>query len=164
MSTLTLVKKELILGGLTCAHCAESIGEVVKNIDGVQNSNLNFVTKKLTLELDSCYDEDEIIKNVIFLIDSIEPGLDIQVISKHSKKENKTELILGGLTCAHCAEIIGDKVKSIEGIQNSNLNFVNKKLILEINSQKNKKKVLEDVISLIDSIEPGLDIQVMDKN
>ena len=164
MSTLTLVKKELILGGLTCAHCAESIVEVVKNIDGVQNSNLNFVTKKLTLELDSCYDEDEIIKNVIFLIDSIEPGLDIQVISKHSKKENKTELILGGLTCAHCAEIIGDKVKSIEGIQNSNLNFVNKKLILEINSQKNKKKVLEDVISLIDSIEPGLDIQVMDKN
>ena len=66
MSTLTLVKKELILGGLTCAHCAESIVEVVKNIDGVQNSNLNFVTKKLTLELDSCYDEDEIIKNVIF--------------------------------------------------------------------------------------------------
>ena len=30
MSTAVLVKKELMLGGLTCAHCAEIIGEVSK--------------------------------------------------------------------------------------------------------------------------------------
>ena len=161
MSTAVLMKKELMLGGLTCAHCAETIGELVKNIDGVEGSNMNFVTKKLVLDIDSCYDEEEIIKEVITLIDSIEPGLDIQVISKKPKKENKTELVLGGLTCAHCAEVIGEKVKNIDGIQNSNLNFVNKKLILEINSNKNKGKVIEEVITLIDSIEPGLDIQVV---
>ena len=161
MSTAVLMKKELMLGGLTCAHCAETIGELVKNIDGVEGSNMNFVTKKLVLDIDSCYDEEEIIKEVITLIDSIEPGLDIQVISKKPKKENKTELVLGGLTCAHCAEVIGEKVKNIDGIQNSNLNFVNKKLMLEINSNKNKGKVIEEVITLIDSIEPGLDIQVV---
>ena len=161
MSTAVLMKKELMLGGLTCAHCAETIGELVKNIDGVEGSNMNFVTKKLVLDIDSCYDEEEIIKEVITLIDSIEPGLDIQVISKKPKKENKTELVLGGLTCAHCAEVIGEKVKNIDGIQNSNLNFVNKKLILEINSNKNKGKVIKEVIALIDSIEPGLDIQVV---
>ena len=98
MSTAVLMKKELMLGGLTCAHCAETIGELVKNIDGVEGSNMNFVTKKLVLDIDSCYDEEEIIKKVITLIDSIEPGLDIQVISKKPKKENKTELVLGGLT------------------------------------------------------------------
>ena len=161
MSTAVLMKKELMLGGLTCAHCAETIGELVKNIDGVEGSNMNFVTKKLVLDIDSCYDEEEIIKEVITLIDSIEPGLDIQVISKKPKKENKTELVLGGLTCAHCAEVIGEKVKNIDGIQNSNLNFVNKKLMLEINSNKNEGKVIEEVITLIDSIEPGLDIQVV---
>ena len=147
MSTAVLMKKELMLGGLTCAHCAETIGELVKNIDGVEGSNMNFVTKKLVLDIDSCYDEEEIIKEVITLIDSIEPGLDIQVISKKPKKENKTELVLGGLTCAHCAEVIGEKVKNIDGIQNSNLNFVNKKLMLEINSHKNKGKVIEEVIT-----------------
>ena len=161
MSTAVLMKKELMLGGLTCAHCAETIGELVKNIDGVEGSNMNFVTKKLVLDIDSCYDEEEIIKEVITLINTIEPGLDIQVISKKPKKENKTELVLGGLTCAHCAEVIGEKVKNIDGIQNSNLNFVNKKLMLEINSNKNEGKVIEEVITLIDSIEPGLDIQVV---
>ena len=161
MSTTVLVKKELMLGGLTCAHCAETIGELVKNIDGVEECNMNFITKKLAIDIDSCYDEEEIIKEVITLINTIEPGLDIQVISKKPKKENKTELVLGGLTCAHCAEVIGEKVKNIDGIQNSNLNFVNKKLILEINSNKNKGKVIKEVIALIDSIEPGLDIQVV---
>ena len=164
MSTAILMKKELMLGGLTCAHCAETIGEVVKNINGVQGSHMNFVSKKLILEIDSCYDEDEVIKEVIQLIDSIEPGLDIQVVTSKQKKVNKEDIILGGLTCAHCAEVIGDRVQSIDGVKNSHLNFVNKKLTLEIDSDINKDKVINSVIELIDSIEPGLDIQVQNKS
>ena len=164
MSTAILMKKELMLGGLTCAHCAETIGEVVKNINGVQRSHMNFVSKKLILEIDSCYDEDEVIKEVIQLIDSIEPGLDIQVVTSKQKKVNKEDIILGGLTCAHCAEVIGDRVQSIDGVKNSHLNFVNKKLTLEIDSDINKDKVINSVIELIDSIEPGLDIQVQNKS
>lgn len=161
MLVAVLIKKELVLNGLTCAHCAETIGEVVKNIRGVQSSNMNFISKKLTLEIDSSYDEEAIISEVIALIDTIEPGLDIQVLNKKVYENNKKELILNGLTCAHCAEVIGDKVKFLEGIQSSNLNFVNKKLTLELNSGKNEDKIIEDVIDLIDSIEPGLDIQVL---
>ena len=164
MSTAILMKKELMLGGLTCAHCAETIGEVVKNINGVQRSHMNFVSKKLILEIDSCYDEDEVIKEVIQLIDSIEPGLDIQVVTSKQKKVNKEDIILGGLTCAHCAEVIGDRVQSIDGVKNSHLNFVNKKLTLEIDSGINKDEVINSVIELIDSIEPGLDIQVQNKS
>ena len=51
-------------------------------------------------------------------------------------------MILGGLTCAHCAEVIGDRVQSIDGVKNSHLNFVNKKLTLEIDSGINKDKVI----------------------
>ncbi|WP_455538824.1 heavy metal translocating P-type ATPase [Terrisporobacter sp.] len=164
MSTSVLLKKELVLGGLTCAHCAQTIEEDVKNIDGIQDSHMNFLNKKLTLEIDSCYDENDIIKEAIELIDSIEPGLDIQVAASKQKKVNNQELILGGLTCANCAQIIEKKVPSIDGIENSHLNFVNKKLTLEINLNKNEEKVVQDVIKLIDSIEPGLDIQIQDKD
>lgn len=161
MLSAVLVKRELILNGLTCAHCAEKIGEEVKNINGVESSNMNFISKKLTLEIDSSYNEEEIIKEVFSTIDSIEPGLDIQVVNKKLKLNKKKEIMLNGLTCAHCAEVIGDKVKYLEGIQSSNLNFVNKKLTLELNSQKNEDKIIENVIDLIDSIEPGLDIKVL---
>lgn len=162
MLAAVLIKKELMLNGLTCAHCAETIGEVVKNIHGVQSSNMNFISKKLTLEIDSSYDEEVIISEIIDLIDTIEPGLDIQVLNKKVHADNKKELMLNGLTCAHCAEVIGNKVKYLEGIQSSNLNFVNKKLTLELKSKKNEDKIIEDVIGLIDSIEPGLDIKVLE--
>ena len=39
MLSAILVKKELILNGLACAHCAEKIGEAVKNVNGVESRN-----------------------------------------------------------------------------------------------------------------------------
>ena len=168
MSTEVLVKKDLILGGLTCAHCAEEIGKGVRKIDGIVDSNMNFVNKKLTVLFDSTYNEEEVIKAIIKKIDSIEPGLDIQVVEKKIRKvatnkpnpNKKKELILGGLTCAHCAEEIGNAVSKMEGIENSNLNFVNKKLSFEIDSKKDEAVLIKAIIAKIDSIEPGLDIQI----
>lgn len=163
MDTAVLVKKELLLGGLICAHCAEVIGDSVNNIEGVYFSNMNFVTKKLTLQIDGDGNEDEIISQVIKLIDTIEPGLEIKLISKSSSKSNKRELTLGGLNCAHCAEVINDKVSLLDGVQSSNLNFINKKLYLEINSC-NERGTIEEVIDTINNVEPGLDIQLTDKS
>ena len=45
---------------------------------------------------------------------------------------SKKEIILGGLDCAHCAEVINDKVSKLEEIESCNLNFINKKLTIEI--------------------------------
>ena len=171
MSTEVLVKKDLILGGLTCAHCAEEIGKGVRKIDGIVDSNMNFVNKKLTVLFDSAYNEEEVIKAIIKKIDSIEPGLDIQVVEKRNRRaatnkpnsNNKREMILGGLTCAHCAEEIGNAISKMEGVKNSYLNFVNKKLLVELHPNKDEEILIKDIIAKIDSIEPGLDIQVVEK-
>ena len=172
MSTEVLVKKDLILGGLTCAHCAEEIGKGVRKIDGIVDSNMNFVNKKLTVLFDYAYNEEEVIKAIIKKIDSIEPGLDIQVVEKRNRRaatnkpnsNNKREMILGGLTCAHCAEEIGNAISKMEGVKNSYLNFVNKKLLVELHPNKDEENLIKDIIAKIDSIEPGLDIQVVDKS
>lgn len=159
MLTAVLTKKELMLNGLTCAHCAEVIGDKVKSLEGIQSSNLNFVNKKLTLELNSRKNEDKIIEDVIGLIDSIEPGLDIQVIGNKNKSYIKKDIILGGLNCAHCAEVIGNKVSLLNGVKSSNMNFVNKKLSVEIDNT-NENITIKNIINIINDTEPGLDIQI----
>ena len=156
-------KTELVLGGLTCAHCAEVIGEKVKNIDGIQNSNLNFVNKKLMLEINSNKNKGKVIKEVIALIDSIEPGLDIQVVGSEKKNNIKKDIFLGGLNCAHCAEVMNNKVSSLEGIKSCHMDFVNKKLSVEIDST-NEDKIIKTIIDIINDTEPGLDIQVESNN
>lgn len=76
-----LIKKELILNGLNCAHCAQVINEKVSKLEGIEECNLNFINKKLTVNINESKNEEEIISTVINIIDSTEPGLDIKIIS-----------------------------------------------------------------------------------
>ena len=161
MAGCSLIKKEIILGGLNCAHCAESINEKVSKLDGIDSCNLNFISKKLTLNIDSCINGEEIINKVIEIINNTEPGLDITVVCNVQKlKGIKKELLLGGLNCAHCAESINNKVSELKEINSCNLNFVSKKLSIEINSIADEEIVINNVINIINDTEPGLDIKV----
>ena len=158
MATCSLIKKEMILGGLNCAHCAEEINEKVSKMKEIESANLNFINKKLTLNIISSSNEDEIINKVIDIINSTEPGLNIEVVN--NSKNIKRDIILGGLNCAHCAEVINEKVSKLEGIEASNLNFINKKLSIEIKKSLNEKELIEKIIGIVNDTEPGLDIQI----
>lgn len=157
------IKKEFILGGLNCAHCAEEINNKVSKLQEVKSSNLNFINKKLTVNIKESFNEDTTIEKIIDIIDSTEPGLDIQISSKEnaaSKTSIKKELILGGLNCAHCAEEINNKVSKLKEVESSNLNFVNKKLTVNISNNFEEDDVINKIKEIINSTEPGLDIQV----
>ena len=158
MGASSLIKKEIILGGLNCAHCAEVINEKVSKLENVESSSLNFINKKLTVNIIDSASEEEIIDKIINIINSTEPGLNIDVLS--NSKNIKKEIILGGLNCAHCAEVINEKVSKLEEIELANLNFINKKLSLEIKKSGNEKEVLDKVLDIINDTEPGLDIQI----
>ena len=62
---------------------------------------------------------------------------------------SKKEIILGGLDCAHCAEVINDKVSKLEEIESCNLNFINKKLTIEIACDLEIDKDDEDNLYLV---------------
>ncbi len=162
MSSASLIKKEIILGGLNCAHCAEVINEKVSKLEDIESANLNFINKKLTLNIIDSSDEEIVIKKVIDIINSTEPGLDIEVLENAAMI--KRDIILNGLNCAHCAEVISEKVSKLDGIQLSNLNFINKKLSIQIKKSENEKEIIEKVIGIINDTEPGLDIQINNEN
>lgn len=162
MSSASLIKKEIILGGLNCAHCAEVINEKVSKLEDIESANLNFINKKLTLNIIDSSDEELVIKKVIDIINSTEPGLDIEVLENSAII--KKDIILNGLNCAHCAEVISKKVSKLDGIQLSNLNFINKKLSIQIKKSENEKEIIEKVIGIINDTEPGLDIQINNEN
>ena len=162
MGACSISKKEIILGGLNCAHCAEVINEKVSKLEEIEYCNLNFINKKLTLEIacDSNIDEDLVIKKVIKMINDIEPGLDIKVLRDEKINNKKVEIALGGLNCAHCGEEIGNKVSKLDNVIQSNLNFISKKLTFEVAKNVDEKLVTEEIIKIINDTEPGLDIKV----
>lgn len=74
------MKKEYELRGIDCGNCAAKIERAVNQLEQVESATVNLIAQKLTLETKS---EDGIDKEIIDLVDAIEPG--IEVISE--KKE-----------------------------------------------------------------------------
>lgn len=73
---------------------------------------------------------------------------------------SRVEIMMGGLNCAHCAGVIEEKIKAREEVDRANLNFVNKKLAVDINEAYKLGQVVDRLIDIIDDTEPGLDISL----
>ena len=64
------MKKRYVIEDLCCANCAAKMEEQIRKLEGVNSANINFLTQKLTLDvdetrLDSILDEAErIIKKI----------------------------------------------------------------------------------------------------
>lgn len=160
MGACSISKKEIILGGLNCAHCAEIINDKVSKLEEIESCNLNFLNKKLTIEINKNVNENLTIEKVIQIVNDTEPGLDIKVLKNENKNNKKVEITLGGLNCAHCSEEIGNKVSKSDNVLQSNLNFISKKLTFEVAKNVDEKVVTEEIIKIINATEPGLDIKV----
>lgn len=91
MDACSLIKKEIILGGLNCAHCAEVINEKVGKLEEIESSNLNFINKKLSLEIKKSVNEKELLDKVVGIINDTEPGLDIQINYEKEKNTNSAK-------------------------------------------------------------------------
>ena len=78
--------------------------------------------------------------------------------------DKKIEIILNGLNCAHCAEVINQKVKELDDIENGDLNFINKKLTIIIKKDRQEENVIKTVVDIINNTEPGLNINILKNN
>lgn len=68
------MKKKFKLENLDCANCAAKMENAIKNIAGVTDANMSFMTQKLTLEADDS-SFDTIMDEVERICKKVEPDL-----------------------------------------------------------------------------------------
>ncbi|MGL5616463.1 MAG: heavy metal translocating P-type ATPase [Sarcina sp.] len=83
----------------------------------------------------------------------------------HATKENKIiessgknqfKLKLEGLDCAGCAAKIEDRTNNLEEINDANLNFTTKTLVVDLNDSSNKNKAMDDIKAIVKKLEPDV--------
>lgn len=77
-----MAKKEFILEGLNCANCANKIEKKANDINGVDNATLDFVSKKLKVQIEADNDSDKISNEIKTIVNELEPH--VRVIEKES--------------------------------------------------------------------------------
>lgn len=78
----------LILEGLGCANCAAKIEREVQHVPGVQRASLDFISKKLALEIEASISMPGIIEKIESIVKRVEP--DVKVVQKSSENQAET--------------------------------------------------------------------------
>lgn len=73
------MKSKFKIKGLDCANCAAELERAINKIDGVESSNINFITQKMEIEYDETRKE-ELIQKIKKVIKKEEPDVTIEEI------------------------------------------------------------------------------------
>lgn len=91
---LSKIKKQFLLKGLECANCASKIEAEVKNIEGVNEVNVDFVSEKLTIDIDNEKELNRIKKEIKKVINKIETGVKVVEEDEKFSKEQSNKLYI----------------------------------------------------------------------
>lgn len=92
-----IVKKELIINGLDCAHCAAKIESKVNELEEIEKATMNFMNITLTIEIKSDNNVDEVISKIAKICDEVEPGSTVSLKGSKGQTSYTKIFILEGL-------------------------------------------------------------------
>ncbi|MED1556095.1 heavy metal translocating P-type ATPase [Bacillus paramycoides] len=150
-----LVKKKLMLEGLDCANCAMKIEKGVGNIEGVTSCSVNFATKTMLLETPQ-NKENQVVTEAKQLVTKLEPHIKVQ--EEQKTKAAKEVFILEGLDCANCAMKIETKVKEMPTVSEATVDFVSKKLRVEVANKRELESTVQDIKNVVQKLEPDVKV------
>ncbi|MGQ9493473.1 MAG: heavy metal translocating P-type ATPase [Anaerolineae bacterium] len=108
----------LPIRGMTCASCVAHVEEALKEIDGVQEANVNLATERARVafvpEQTKIEDMVEAVRNV---------GYDVGT--------EKVILPIGGMTCAACVAHVEEALRSLDGVLEANVNLATERAAVE---------------------------------
>ncbi len=73
------MKKTYKLQDLDCANCAAKMERAIQKLPGVNNAAVSFMTQRMSLECEDGTDWDALLKEVLRVIQKVEPGCKVVV-------------------------------------------------------------------------------------
>ncbi|SDP80797.1 heavy metal translocating P-type ATPase [Clostridium gasigenes] len=125
-----MLTKSLKIEGMTCASCAKAVERATKKLQGVNESNVNIATEKLSIN----FDETKV------SVEDIQIAVEKAGYKAINDASNKT-MKIEGMTCASCAKAVERATRKIDGVTEANVNYATEKLI--INYEPSKVKVID---------------------
>ena len=129
-------KAEIKVSGMHCASCALNVEKSLKNLEGVENAQVNIGTEKATVE----YDPEKL--KLTQLENAIENA-------GYGVANEQVILKIGGMSCVMCVKAIEEGLKKLDGISDVNVNLTSEKAYVTYNSEittvAGMKKVIEDL-------------------
>lgn len=126
-------KAEIKISGMSCASCALNIEKSLKELDGVEDAQVNLGTEKAMVQ----YDPEKIVLE----------KLDEKIRDAgYGVLYEQITLKIGGMTCAMCVQAIEDALGKIDGIIQINVNLASEKAYVTYNPLITSVSVMREAI------------------
>jgi Cu+-exporting ATPase len=122
-------KESLGISGMSCAACAARIEKKLNKYPGVIQAIVNLATEKATVEFDDAAVTNGDIEEEII-------GLGYGVIREEAKANNRTELVLRGMSCAACSARIEKRLAKLDGVIMASVNLATERATIEYDAGK----------------------------
>ncbi|MBS4022795.1 MAG: copper-translocating P-type ATPase [Dethiobacter sp.] len=112
-------KSTLLITGMTCTTCSQTVEKALQKANGVKSANVNFAVEKAFVEYDpAAISEEGLIKVVE----------NAGYKGKISDEDSRTiTLKISGMTCTACAQSIERNLAKVAGVVDANVNFATEK-------------------------------------
>ncbi|MZP42559.1 heavy metal translocating P-type ATPase [Heliobacterium gestii] len=117
-SGAAIAKVTLPVSGMTCAACSSRVERGLGRLPGVTTCNVNLAMEKATIEYDPA-------------ATSVERFVEKIADLGYSTPAERTELALGGMSCAACANRIERKLTRLPGVIKASVNLATEKAVVE---------------------------------
>ena len=130
-------KKIYNVDGMMCGSgCVNTISNILKNLDGVEEFSIDFETKKMEILFDS---ENLTTENVI-------AALPNPYKTTFIKETIEKEYTVSGITCMGCVHSIRTSIENLDGLENYTVDHEKNMLYIEFDIQKtDDKKILSKI-------------------
>ncbi len=111
-----MTTKRFQIEGMTCTACAKAVERVTRKLDGVDESNVNYATEKLSISYGdtvTAADIQQVIEKAGY-----------KAMPEHVNKVFQIE----GMTCAACSGAVERVTRKLAGVEISNVNLATEKL------------------------------------
>ena len=152
------MKMIVLMEGLDCANCGEKIRARTEQLSSVQKAELNFLAKKMILELEENTDGSSVFEQVKKITSEIEP--DVAPSLADAPAAASVILTLEGLDCANCAEKIRSFAGNLNGVAHADMNFMAKRLTLELSPSANRNRIIETITAQAAVLEPDVKVVI----
>ncbi len=113
---IALKKATLLLEGMSCASCAQTVEKALNRAEGVHQAQVNFAAEKAYVEYDSSTTDEEKLAEIIR-----GTGYDVR-----DERENIT-LKIEGMTCASCSAAVEKALNKTDGVYKASVNIATEK-------------------------------------
>ena len=131
-------EKSYDITGMTCSACAAHIKKTVDKIDGVEKSDVNIATEKMTVQYDETAVSFDDLKSAV---EGAGYG-----IKEPKRPEKKLDIGVEGMTCAACSAAVERATKKIDGVENAAVNLMTNRVSLEYDPSKVKLSEIKKAI------------------